>query len=68
MNILLLNKQALYTRPENSLALRILSYYIVLFPTLDVISVYPLSNHVICNNLYTSEKPKYNVTGYRGSV
>lgn len=46
--------------------MRIVSYYIILFPSLDVIAVYPLSNHVITNNLYifitghdTSVKPKY---------
>lgn len=43
-----------------------MSYYIVLFPSLDVISGFPLGVHVIVNGIYviitgrdTSEKPKY---------
>ncbi len=46
--------------------MRILSYYIVLFPSLDVISGFPLGVHVIVNGIYivitgrdTSEKSKY---------
>ena len=35
------------------LALRILSYYIILFPSIDVISVYPLVVLTMVNNLYT---------------
>ena len=34
-------------------ALKVLSYYIILFPSLDVVSVYPLLVLTIVNNLYT---------------
>ena len=58
--------QATYTAPEDSTALQVLSYYIILFPSLDVISAFPLQVHVIVHNLYilitgtdTSEKPKH---------
>lgn len=37
---------------DGHLALQILSYYIVLFPSLDVISAYPLVVLTIANNLY----------------
>ena len=37
---------------DGYLALQILSYYIVLFPSLDVISAYPLCVLTIANNLY----------------
>ena len=36
-----------------NLSLRVLSYYIILFPSLDVISVYPLAVLTAVNNLYT---------------
>ena len=61
-----LDSQAVFTASDHSLATRILSYYIILFPSLDVISAFPLVVHVIVNNLYslitgndTSQKPKY---------
>lgn len=37
---------------DGYLALQILSYYIVLFPSLDVISAYPLVVLTIANNIY----------------
>lgn len=58
--------QDIFTRPGNSLPLQLLSYCIVLFPSIDVISAYPLRNHVIVNNVYilimgqdTSREPKH---------
>ena len=55
------------TQPSYSVQLRILSYYIVLFPSLDVLSAFPLCVHTIVNNVYliftgrdTSKKPKIN--------
>ena len=51
------------THPENSPQLRALSYYLILFPSLDVMSAYPLTVICIANNVYmaltgkdTSEK------------
>ncbi len=59
------------TQPPASLPLRILSYYIILFPSLDVVSAYPLGVHVIVNNVYviitgqdTSEKPNHRFAKY----
>lgn len=49
----LLPLQDVTTNPGNSLATRILSYYITLFPSLDVCSVYPLVVTTMVNNLYT---------------
>ena len=56
----------MFSHPEYPLALRLFSYYIILFPSLDVISSYPLINHVISNNLYslitgqdTSKEPRH---------
>ena len=37
----------------SNVALKVLSYYIILFPSLDVVSVYPLLVLTIVNNLYT---------------
>ena len=58
--------QAVFTSRANPTGLRFLSYYLILFPSLDVISAFPLSNHVIVNNLYilitghdTSKDPIY---------
>ena len=58
--------QAVFTHHGHSPALRALSYYLVLFPTIDVVSAYPLTNHVVVNNLYilitghdTSKRSKY---------
>ena len=55
-----------FTGPENSLGLRILSYYLIFFPSLDVMSAFPLTVHCIVNNIYiiitgrdTSEKPRW---------
>ena len=62
--------QAPFTRPEYSLAYRIFSYYVILFPSVDIISVYPLSVHVATNNIYplitkhsTSEKHNFKYKG-----
>ena len=61
-----LSCQGGFTGPENSLALRILSYYLIFFPSLDVMSAFPLTIHCIVNNIYiiitgrdTSEKPRW---------
>eukprot|EP00731_Ephydatia_muelleri_P006570 Em0003g818a len=40
------------TKPGHHVALRALSYIIILFPTLDVISAYPLITCSMVNNLY----------------
>ena len=55
-----------FTGPEHSLGLRILSYYLILFPSLDVMSAFPLMVHCMVNNIYliltgrdTSEKPRW---------
>ena len=55
-----------FTGSENSLALRVLSYYLIFFPSLDVMSAFPLTIHCIVNNIYiiltgrdTSEKPRW---------
>ncbi len=59
------------TKPTSSLALRILSYCIILFPSLDVIAAFPLTVHVLVNNIYviitgkdTSEKPTHRFARY----
>lgn len=41
-----------YTLPGNSPQLRALSYYLMLFPSLDVMSAYPLTVICIANNVY----------------
>lgn len=58
--------QGRFSRPGNSPQLRALSYYLILFPSLDVISAYPLTIHCMVNNIYTvitgndtSKKPKW---------
>ena len=58
--------QAELTGPPSSIALRLLSYYIILFPSLDVMSAYPLMVHTVVNNVYmiitgrdSSRKPKW---------
>ena len=55
-----------FTGPKNSLGLRVLSYYLIFFPSLDVMSAFPLTIHCIVNNIYiiltgrdTSEKPHW---------
>ena len=40
------------TQYGNAMPLRVLSYYIILFPSLDVCSVYPLLVLTIVNNMY----------------
>lgn len=40
------------TSSHHSLALRILAYYLLLFPSLDVVSAFPLMVHTVVNNLY----------------
>ena len=59
------------TRPPASLPLRFLSYYIVLFPSLDVLSAFPLCIHTVVNNLYiiitgkdTSKRPTHRYAKY----
>jgi hypothetical protein len=42
-----------FTSPSHSTALRVLSYYLILFPSIDVCSVFPLLIHTIVNNIYT---------------
>ena len=41
------------TQSSHNIPLRALSYYIILFPSIDVCSVYPLMVHTIVNNIYT---------------
>ena len=41
-----------FTQPQYNIVARIVSYYIVLFPSLDVISLYPLYVTSIANNIY----------------
>ncbi len=60
------HSQGSFTGPSSSLALRILSYYIVLFPSLDVVSAYPLLVHTVVVSVYmiitgsdTSKKPTH---------
>ena len=40
------------SKPGNHLALRVLAYYLIFFPSLDVMSAYPLVVHVLVNNIY----------------
>lgn len=63
---LLLFVQVSLTHAGNPLPLRVLSYYLIFFPSLDVISAYPLVNICSVNNVYmaitgrdTSEPPKW---------
>jgi hypothetical protein len=42
------------TAKAGSPAVRALSYYLVLFPSIDVTSAYPLVVHTISNNIYTT--------------
>ena len=58
--------QVILTHAGNRLPLRILSYYLIFFPSLDVISAYPLTTICIVNNVYmaitgkdTTEPPKW---------
>ena len=44
--------QGKLTYPGYSIGLRILAYYLILFPALDVSSAYPLMVHTVVNNLY----------------
>ncbi len=41
------------TTGHHSIALKILSYYIIFFPSIDVCSVYPLVIHTIVSNVYS---------------
>jgi len=66
INISVLPLQGNFAQAGNSPQLRALSYYLILFPSLDVCSAYPLLVHAITNNIYTvfmgqdtTEKPKY---------
>ena len=54
------------TKPGNSLGLRVLAYYLIFFPSLDVMSAYPLVVHCMVSNIYiiitgndTSQKGKW---------
>lgn len=58
--------QAVFTGHGHSFGLQFFSYYIIIFPSFDVISAYPLIVHTVVNNFYilitghdTSRKPKY---------
>ena len=44
--------QVSYSYAGNSPQLRALSYYLILFPTLDVMSAFPLNTICVSNNLY----------------
>ena len=44
--------QSKLTDGSHSIALRLLAYYIILFPSVDVASAYPLMVHTIVNNFY----------------
>lgn len=44
--------QSKLTGSGHSIALRLLAYYIILFPSIDVASAYPLMVHTIVNNFY----------------
>ena len=44
--------QSKFTSSANPLGLRVLAYYLLLFPSLDVVSAYPLMVHTVVNNLY----------------
>ena len=41
------------SRPGRAKELRALSYIIILFPSIDVCSAFPLAIHILVNNLYT---------------
>lgn len=41
------------SRPGRAKELRALSYIIILFPSIDVCSAFPLAIHIVANNLYT---------------
>ena len=64
------------TKPGHHVALRALSYIIILFPTLDVISAYPLVTCSMVNNLYqvimgrdtSQRKHSYDVVAMRAVV
>lgn len=54
------------SQPGHHLGLRILAYYLILFPSLDVMSAYPIVVHCLVNNIYiiitghdTSAPPKW---------
>ena len=58
--------QAKFSRPNNTVALRVLSYYLVLFPSIDVCFSFPLAAQTMANNIYslitgqdTSKKPNH---------
>ena len=44
--------QVNFTHSENPTSLRVLSYYLIFFPSLDVMSAYPLTVICIVNNVY----------------
>lgn len=47
-----------FSKPGNSTLLRVLSYIVIFFPSLDVISAFPLSAIALSNNIFTA------ITGY----
>ena len=58
--------QAKFSRPNNTVALRVLSYYLVLFPSVDVCFTFALAVQTMANNIYslitghdTSKKPNH---------
>lgn len=40
------------TSSDHTVALRLLAYYVILFPSVDVVSAYPLMTHTVVNNVY----------------
>ena len=61
--------QAKFSRPNNTVALGVLSYYLVLFPSIDVSFTFPLAVQTMANNIYslitgqdTSKKPNHRCT------
>ena len=56
------------TRSGNHLGLRILAYYLIFFPSLDVMSAYPLVVHVLVNNIYIIITGKDTLCNYTCTV
>ena len=54
LNLLLYsNLQVKLTEPNNSPQLKALSYYIILLPSVQAVSNYPLNIHPLANNIYS---------------
>ena len=65
-HLIISHMQGGFTGPGHSFGLHVLSYYLIFFPSLDVMSAFPLMVHCMVNNLYliitgrdTSEKPRW---------